>query len=123
MPDSSIIIPEAKNNFHFFHCMTQKNILIISYGPLNADPRIKRQVTALKKHFTITTLAYSSINDDEIFFEQIYSEPPFSLIRKLKRFIWLVAAQFERFYWDDQKKKQVEKFSNGNFSVIIANDI
>jgi len=102
--------------------MEKKRVLIISYGPLAADPRIKRQVKALKDLFSITTLAYSAMNDDEIIFEQIYTLPPFSLSRKLKRFFQLITGKFDRFYWDDGKKKIAEKFIEQKFAVVIAND-
>lgn len=43
-----------------------KNILIISYSPLHTDPRILRQIVALKQCYHITTIGYSQVADKSI---------------------------------------------------------
>ena len=103
--------------------MKKKSILILSYSNLNSDPRVKRQVLALKDSFHITIIAYTPLEDDEIIFYPIYTLPCFSLPRKLKRFFQLITRKFDLFYWDDYKKKLKENLEKEKFDVIIANDI
>jgi len=103
--------------------MVKKTVLILSYTPLYHDPRVLRQISALKDTFNIITVGLSPIKDDSIRFYQIYSVPPFSLKRKLKRFIQFITRKFDDFYWDAGKQNIVQLFKGVDINVIIANDI
>lgn len=102
--------------------MSKKKILILSYSNLSSDPRIQRQIKALKKDFHIETSGYSNL-DDSMPFYLIFKEPPFSLKRKLKRFIQFITRQFDKYYWDSGKTKLVQLLKQNNYDLIIANDI
>jgi len=43
-----------------------KTVLIISYSPLHRDPRVLRQIQALKHDYKIITIGYTSVNNDAI---------------------------------------------------------
>lgn len=101
----------------------RKNILIIAYSNLGTDPRVLRQINALKNDYNLLTLGYSAVEDESIEFHQIYTLPPFSLKRKLKRFFQLISGQHDTYYWDDCKKTLVEKLRDKKLDAIIANDI
>ncbi len=103
--------------------MMKKRILILSYSNLETDPRVKRQIRALKDSYALTTVAYSPGHDRNHVFESIYSTPSFSLTRKGKRFFQLITGQFDRYYWDDQRKHLLQKFQHEDYRLIIANDI
>ena len=48
----------------------KKNILIISYSPLHRDPRILRQIQALKDDYKIQTVGWTNPNVKDVdFFE------------------------------------------------------
>lgn len=72
---------------------------------------------ALKGHEIITCGWY-----DEADFH-IYTEPAPSIKRKVTRLFWLLSGQFEKFFWDENKKKLAEKLRKVNPGRIIANDI
>ena len=102
--------------------MSKQKILILSYSHLESDPRINRQIEALKNDYIIETCGYSSASN-QIPFYLIYMAPPFSLIRKLKRLIWFLLGYFDLYYWDDGKKIVLNKLKENNYDIIIANDI
>jgi hypothetical protein len=58
-----------------------KTVLIISYSLLHSDPRIIRQVQALKNNYKILTIGNTPINDDNIFFYSCNQS-------RIKRNIW-----------------------------------
>ena len=100
-----------------------KKVLIIAYSHLGSDPRIQRQIKALKNNFEIEVAGYSDSGDATIPYYPIYKEPAFSLKRKFKRFIQFITHQFDRYYWDSGKKNIVAQLLKNNYAVIIANDI
>ena len=46
----------------------KKNILIISYSPLHRDPRILRQIQALKDDYKIQTVGWTNPNVKDVDF-------------------------------------------------------
>mgnify|MGYP003397209213 CR=1 FL=1 len=53
----------------------KKNVLIISYSPLHRDPRILRQIQALKGGYNIQTLGSTSPNVEDVDFFEIPDMP------------------------------------------------
>lgn len=103
--------------------MSRKTVLILSFSSLNSDPRILRQVSALKDDYNIETCAFAPINDDSIPFYQIYTEPKFSLVRKIKRLLQFLLRFYDKYYWDLNKINLTNKLQNKKYDAIIANDI
>ncbi len=103
--------------------MKNQVVLILSYSPLNSDPRILRQASALKNEYTVETCALAPINDNSIQFHQIYTEPKFSLLRKFKRLLQFTFRFYECYYWDKNKIQVRTNLEKKNYSAIIANDI
>lgn len=95
---------------------TKMKILIICCTDVKSDPRVQRQIKALKGH-EITTIGSS--NGDYKF----YDIPAPSWKRKVKRFLWLTSGQYEKFYWIAYLDELKSKFINSDFDHIIANDI
>lgn len=100
-----------------------KKILIISYSHLSSDPRIQRQIKALKSNFHLEVSGYSDSGDASIPYYPIYQEPPFSLKRKLKRLFQFITRKFDLYYWDSGKKNLTERLRKNNYDAVIANDI
>jgi glycosyltransferase involved in cell wall biosynthesis len=103
--------------------MDKKKVLILCYNYLVSDPRVQRQIEALLPDFDIEVCAMGDTGIKGIPFHLIYKQPPFSLIRKLKRLFWFIFRMYEKFYWDDYKKKLVTELSPKKYDVVIANDI
>ena len=64
----------------------KKKILIISYSHISVDPRIKKQIEALKYDYEIHTAAKSGIEELKHF--DIHYSLHFSITRKLKRLFY-----------------------------------
>lgn len=103
--------------------MDKKKILILAYSPLISDPRIQRQINALKADFIIETSGFSNCGDETIPFYQIYTPPPFSLKRKIKRLLQYITRQFDDYYWDMGKTSLMQVLRKNSYATIIANDI
>lgn len=103
--------------------MDKKKILILSYSNLISDPRIQRQISALKNDFTIETAGYAGNGHPNIPFYPIYQAPAFSITRKLKRAFLFYSRQFNTFYWDAYKKLLVQQLRPNKYDLIISNDI
>ena len=97
--------------------MSKKTVLILCYTNPASDPRVRRQIDALKDYDVITCGSGKECD------YQIYQAPKFNLFRKIKRFIWLKTRQYEKWYWDDYKSKLAQQLSCITKDVVIANDI
>jgi glycosyltransferase involved in cell wall biosynthesis len=60
-----------------------KNILIVTYLPLHKEPRVLRQIQALKRYYKIATIGYTRINDDDIIYYPIKISARRSLFQKM----------------------------------------
>jgi len=98
-----------------------KKILIISYSHISVDPRIKKQVEALKNDYEIHTAAKSGIEGIKHF--DIHYSLHFSIARKLKRLFYYLTKNYEKIYWDNSKKQFLNKNNFDSYDLIIANDI
>ena len=67
-----------------------KTVLIISYSPLHRDPRILRQIKALKQEYKIVTIGYTQIIDDSIIYYQIRLPKKKSLYQKIQLLLALL---------------------------------
>ena len=92
-------------------------VLIISYSPLHSDPRILRQIQALKDNYKILTIGNTSVNNDDIVHYNT-SEPPRpihkrTLLQKIRRrlilYIWLI----RNYIW-------LIRNYNGYYSIMLA---
>lgn len=103
--------------------MDKKKVLILCYNNLVSDPRVQRQIEALRHDFSIEVCATGASGIADIPFYKIYEMPSFSLTRKIKRLFQFIFRMHDKFYWDDYKKKLVTELSPKKYDVIIANDI
>jgi len=104
-----------------------KTVLIISYSPLHSDPRILRQVQALKQEYKIITIGYTSIKDDSITHYPVkrYTGKRSSLFKKMHLLLSLLINfnNYERNYLE--KNLDLENILFQDIitpDVIIAND-
>jgi len=101
-----------------------KTVLIISYSTLHRDPRILRQVQALKNNYEIATIGFTNINDDLIIYYPVKLHKK-SLNQKL---LFLLLLLFNRNRYIEKSIKEmlnIDKVLSYNIKqpdVIIAND-
>lgn len=101
----------------------KKKLLIISYSPIARDPRVMRQIHALKSEYQITVVGlapFPQIDDAE--FITVSLIPKFA--RKVVRALQLLSRCFESAYWQSQLVRSTENQLIGRtFDLAIANDI
>jgi hypothetical protein len=84
---------------------------------------VQRQIAALQSFFEIEVCAWGDSGIKDIPYYPIYEKPPFSLTRKLKRIFQWMMRQYDRFYWDDNRKRIVEEYQSHEIDVVISNDV
>ena len=99
------------------------SVLILAFTDLSKDPRVRRQIIALKDRYQLTVVGTHSPNLENIDFIPCYMSSK-SKLQKLASLIKLISRQYEKIYWQTNPiKKLYETFENKGFDIIIANDI
>lgn len=105
----------------------KKRMLIISFSPLERDPRVYRQINTFKKEYQVTTLGYSSSNIEgvEHYTSNVKRVSFFSRVRyKLTKNYLLKREKYEKYYWiNPVVKDSYKKLKDKEFDIIIANDL
>jgi hypothetical protein len=100
-----------------------KRILIISFSDLRSDPRVRRQLFALKERYCLTAagLADPGISGVE-FLPAIFA--PVGILTSLVRALSLKLRCFEQFYKEKHALPELRsELKKRRFDLIIANDI
>lgn len=99
----------------------KKSILILSSSYLQKDPRVLRQIRALKDDYKIITCGITSSNIDGLKEYPILFRPskqnPF--LRRVKNYIQIKSGNYNNLTWDRSVFKTLNK---ENFDLIIVND-
>lgn len=102
--------------------MKKNNILIISFSNIASDPRVQRQIQALRENSNLVVLGFGTFKSVGIEFLSI--SPPGKRKNKYLDALLLLFRQFE-FYYSRLTfvKEAQEKISGKSFDLVIANDI
>ena len=104
-----------------------KSILIISYSDLHKDPRVLKQIQALKYDYKIITIGYTTINNNNLYFYPARHITSKNLSQKEK--LSLIISYF--FCYQTYIKKALTRITDLEFilsyniikpDIIIAND-
>lgn len=99
------------------------SVLILSAENLKTDPRIRRQINALKNNYELTVFGTHSPEIEGINFLKINREYPLrgkKLIHQLRLFF----RMYKNYYWNDSYKKNIiSLLENKKYDLVIANDI
>ena len=93
-------------------------ILIISYSPLNSDPRVIRQIKALSNYYRIYTAGYTPVSDNSIVNYNIY----FPLEQK-NNFLLIKIARRLKKYYNCYSSLLKRNFSNELSTILNINEI
>jgi len=105
-----------------------KNILIISFSPLHRDPRVLRQIQALKQDYKITTIGYTPVEDDSVVYYPAKMPAKKSFSQKIYLLAFMVLYSFSNYAKKRWKLMMLCGFENilsqniEKPDVIIAND-
>lgn len=99
-----------------------KKILVISFSDLGRDPRVRRQLHALKDEYKLTAVGYNTPNIEGVEFIPIEQRRT-NLWVKLKRLFMYKARLFEEAYdYSFMSEKLIAKLKEDKYDLVIAND-
>lgn len=100
-----------------------KNILIISFSPIKSDPRVMRQIDALKGTYNLTVVGLGDSPYPDINFHSC-SILRSSLLKKTYESLLLICKRFDFFYWKSAYISLANAYlQKKKFDFIISNDI
>jgi hypothetical protein len=105
-----------------------KKILILSFSPLNRDPRVHRQILALQDDYQLFTSGFTppKINGTRFYpIDLSYSKNRKKYaLEKFFRLFFIQTKKFEKAYWANRYVQDAwEKLQAVNFDMILANDV
>ena len=103
--------------------MPKQSILLLSFSPLNRDPRVQRQITFLRDHFQITCAGFSNSGIEGVSYIAIPLRLA-GLPKKALQACRLKAGRYESYYWNVSYIKDARRCLNGSvWNLILANDL
>lgn len=100
-----------------------RKILILSFSDLNRDPRVSRQVFALKDKYSVVTAGLCQSTTFGCPHIQLFAEVSTSWGRVRNAFL-LGLRRYDQFYWSLPKVQYAfENIAANDFDLILANDI
>lgn len=108
-----------------------KTVLIISYSPLDRDPRVRRQIEALKDDYKVIAAGNTPPNMEGVEFINIgswrsknrYTRKLSSIIQKRHELKYVAKKDYEKAYWSPTMKSVQKTLRNVKCDAIIANDV
>ncbi|MCI5160923.1 MAG: hypothetical protein D3917_02650 [Candidatus Electrothrix sp. AX5] len=104
----------------------KKHVLVLAYSFLDRDPRVRRQLVALRKKYRITAAGFTDPMLDGVDFIQIGTDEKWSTWRQLFRLnkIFKRLQLYQLIYWDAQKKLDLARLKEGGcYDAVLANDV
>jgi len=98
-------------------------VLIISFSEIRNDPRVMRQINALKDSFDITAVGYGE-RPDGVFSMRSIEQRKNSVPEKILGSLGLVFGRCEWYYWNNRNTIQSRMgIGNNRFDLILANEV
>jgi hypothetical protein len=98
-------------------------ILVISFSDLKRDPRVHRQIEALRTHHTVIAAGIGDPELPDVRFVGCKRSAR-TLLRKLWEGAELLLRRYELHYWGmDHVRELQRKLEGVSFDVAIANDL
>jgi hypothetical protein len=108
-----------------------KEILILSYSPLDRDPRVRRQILALKNDYKIVAAGQTSPNICGVDFVSLNTKHDYRrLLLRMRSLVGgksvrklAVSGHLEKAYWGPKHESIYQKVKKAHCDGIIANDV
>ena len=105
---------------------TMRKILIVTLSQVSKDPRILRQIQALKPYYEIHVAGYGMpVTGVDFYYELLESTKSRARFRhKFTKTMLLFFRQFKKLYFFDSRTRFVEgvSFKKNRFDLVLAND-
>jgi hypothetical protein len=99
---------------------------VISFSPLHRDPRVKRQISILRNHVTITAAGFSSPVLPGVSWWPVDGKPR-SLIHRITGLLLLMMRAYPSYYRRTPQASSLlrewRKVGSPRFDIVVANDI
>ena len=103
--------------------MNKKNILIISYSPLHRDPRILRQIHALKNDYNIQTIGYTNPCVEGVdFFEVSLTPVCDTFFKKCQKALKIIMHKYSNMLYKNLSINELYSYTYQTPDGIYAND-
>lgn len=100
-----------------------RNILILCFSELHKDPRVYRQILAIKDSYNVVAAGWSSPQIKKVTFIPIFKFYN-SKIKKILNLIQLKLQLFDSYYWMNKNYREAfQKLKATDVDLILANDI
>lgn len=101
-----------------------KNILILCFSELHKDPRVYRQILALKDSYNVIAAGWSSPQIDKVSFIQLNKTSDNKAKRIINGLFKLKLRLFKSYYWSNKNYQEAfQKLKALDIDLILANDI
>jgi hypothetical protein len=105
----------------------KKTVLILSFSPLDRDPRVFRQILFLKSNYNLITAGFTSSPFVEIKFYPIKYGSRLNylnLLKKCQKALLRSIKCFDKAYWKNEiVKNAYNKLKQEKFDLILTNDV
>ena len=104
--------------------MNGKNVLILTLYNIKNEPRVYRQIIALKKAGSnIITAGTAPSQFPELPFIQLKHKPASNALGKIKALIHMGLRMYEARYWHKENKENLQLLRKQSYDLIIVHDI
>lgn len=114
---------EKRDKQNGTNTMARKRILVLSFTALGSDPRVYRQICALKDHYEVICAGLGDPQLKGVSFIPLQN-PRLNLFSAVKAVGRLALRQFERHYWKSTRiQMSLQALRDVRADVVLANDI
>ena len=100
-----------------------RQVLVLSFTDHKRDPRVNRQLRALRRHYRVVAAGTGDSEIEDVRFVRIQISPRTTLV-KANEATQLLLKRYEQYYWGQRHVAELERTLGGDApALIIANDI
>lgn len=102
-----------------------KRVLILAFSDLHRDPRVLRQIAALKDAYQVTACGLTDPRVDGIAVHLVPGAPerPVRILHSSVSFLRFITGCYDAFYWTNPAMRVLaQQLSQRGFDLVIAND-
>ena len=98
--------------------------MVLSFSPLETDPRVNRQIRFLSESYEIIAVGYGKPAEKNVTSISVAPQSANTLFGKIRGVLRLLAGRFESYYWSNAKiLETLDRLAGIRVDLIIANDI
>ncbi len=101
-----------------------KTVVVVSFSPLNRDPRVNRQIRFLSQNYRVLAIGLADPHVENVTFMPVSVQPIKTRLQKLKTVVQLSTKPYDTHYWSFPHIQATSQYLRAiKADLIIANDI